>query len=182
MQSVLEYLFLALVAFIIICFFFRRFRRVRRQPQRQVTFLPSAWRRYPNFRRPVEFQPQHPDRQSYPACPDPVLREIPAAHINPSNRRTRARDIDTSGRRQDIPTETDHDGDLGANDALPAYDNLGGPPKYVELDMLSRNRPPQSGITQTQDANMTSPVGVQTPVGTTHAAQVNHDISRPRPP
>lgn len=131
----------------------------------------------------------HPDGQAYPAHPDPFLREIPAAYIHPP-RRTRARDIDSSGRRQDRPTEMDHDGDLGANDALPAYDNLGGPPKYFELDMLSRNRPPQSGITQRPDAsweniNITSPenVGVNPPVGTTHAAQVSqHDTSRPTPP
>jgi hypothetical protein len=72
----------------------------------------------------------------------------------------------------------DHDGDLGANDALPAYDNFGGPPKYFELDM-SRNRPPLSGITHTRPEN----VGVHTPVGTTHAAQVSQpDTSRTMPP
>ena len=90
----------------------------------------------------------------------------------PPSRRTRARDIDSSGRRQDIPTEMDHDGDLGANDALPAYDNFGGPPKYFELDMSSRNRLPLSGIARRPEVSSenintvnTSPenVGVHTP-------------------
>ena len=140
----------------------------------------------------MELQPLH----AHPAHPDPFLREIPAAHIHPS-RRTRARDIDSSGRRQDVPTEMDHNEDLGANDALPAYDYSGGPPKYFELDLLTRSRPqprPESGtITQRPDAsweniNITSPenVGVHTPVDTTHATQVSqHDTSRasrPTPP
>jgi hypothetical protein len=137
----------------------------------------------------VQLQPLHPDGQPYPAHPDPFLREIPAAYIHPPSRRTRARDIDSNGRRQDIPTEMDHDGDLGANETLPAYDNFGGPPKYFELD---RNRPPLSGIAHRPDVswenitlNNTSPenVGVHTPVGTTHAAQLSQpDTSRPIPP
>jgi len=186
-KSLLEYLFLAIAVLIIITVIFRRFCwRNRRQ---RATFQPSASRRYQNFPRQVELQPLHAYGQD--AHHDPFLREIPAAHIHPS-RRTRGRDIDSSGRRQDIPTETDHDGDLGANDALPAYDYSGGPPKYFELDSLSRSRPPpQSGIvTQRPDAsweniNITSPenVGVYTPVDTTHATQVSqHDTSRPTPP
>ena len=82
----------------------------------------------------------------------------------------------------------DHDGDLGANDSLPAYDNFGGPPKYFELDMLNRNRPPQSGITAQrpgaswENINITSPenVGVNSPAGTTRVSQ--QDTSRPTPP
>ena len=79
----------------------------------------------------------------------------------------------------------DHDGDLGANDALPAYDNSGGPPKYFELDTLTRNRPPTSGITHRPDAsweniNNTSPENVG--VHTTHAAHVSQpDTSLPIP-
>lgn len=127
----------------------------------------------------MELRTLHPDGQSYPAYPDPHLREIPAAYMGlPPSRRTRARDIDSSGRRQDIPSEMDHDGGLGVNDALPAYDNFGGPPKYFELDMQSRNRPPLSGITHRPDdvtlenINNTSSenVGVHTPVGTSRAA------------
>ena len=155
--------------------------------RRQQAAFPSASQRYRSIRRQVELQPLYPDGQPWhPAYPDPFLREIPAAYIHPS-RRTRARDIDSSGRRQDIPNEMDHDGDLGANDALPAYDNFGGPPKYFELDMLSRNRPPQSGITQRPDAsweniNITSSENTA-PVGTTHAAHASQpDTSRPTPP
>ena len=146
----------------------------------------TASQRYRNITRQVELQPLHPDGHPYP---DPFLREIPAAHIHPS-RRTRARDIDSSGRRQDIPAETDHDGELGANDALPAYDNFGGPPKYFELDTLSRNRPPESRVTQRPDAsweniniNSSENDGVHTPVGTTPASHASqHDTSRPTPP
>lgn len=136
----------------------------------------------------MELRPLHPDGQPYPTYPNPFLREIPAAYIHPPSRRTRARDIDPSGRRQDISTEMDHDGELGANESLPAYDNFGGPPKYFELD---RNRPPLSGIAQRPDVswetlnNNTSPenVGVYTPVGTTHATQVSQpDTSRSIPP
>lgn len=138
----------------------------------------------------MDLQPLNPDGRAYPAYPDPFLRVIPAAYIHPPSRRTRARDIDSSGRRQNIPAEMDHDGDLGANDALPAYDDSGRPPKYFELDMQTRNRPPLSGITQRPDAsweniNNTSPeiVGVRTSVGIPQAAHVSQpDTSRPTPP
>lgn len=157
--------------------------RIVRRRQQQATFQHSASRGCRNFPRPVELRSMHPNGQSYPAYPDPYLREIPAAYMGlPPSRRTRARDIDSSGRRQDRPAEMDHDGDLGANDTLPAYDNFGGPPKYFEVDMPSRNRPPLSGITHSWESiNNTSPenVGVHTPVGTTHAAQVSQpDTSR----
>lgn len=160
--------------------------------RRRAAFQPGAFR---NFSRPVQLQSLNPVRQSYPAHPDPFLREIPAAYIQPPSRRTRARDIDSGGRRQDVPTDMDHDGNLGANDTLPAYDNYGGPPKYFELDTLSRNRPPQSGITQRpagswENINITSPLnaGVHTPVDTTtRPPQISqHDTlrpaSRPTPP
>ena len=135
----------------------------------------------------MELLALHPDRQPYPEYPDPHLREIPAAYMGlPPSRRTRARDIDSFGRRQNIPTDMDHNADLDANDPLPAYDNFGGPPKYFELDMPSRNRPPLSGITHRPDVgweNINNPspenVGVHTPVVTTHADQVSQpDTSR----
>lgn len=144
--------------------------------RQQVTFQPSASRRYRAY-PPVELQRLHPDGRAYPAYPDPFLRVIPAAH--PPSRRTRARDIDSSGRRQNISAEMDHD------DSLPAYDSSGAPPKYFELD-----RPPLSRITQRPDAsweniNITSTenVGIPTPVGNTHPAHVSQpDTSRPTPP
>jgi len=171
-KSVLEYIFLSVLIVIILCVIFRTiWVRQRRQS------FPASRRN----RRPVELQPLHPDGQAYPAYP----REIPAAYIHPS-RRTRAHDIDSSGRRQDIPTEMDHDGDLGANDTLPAYDTSGGPPKYFEVDTLGRNRPAQSGITQGPDAsweniNISSSEnpGPNTPPGTTHAAQASQRLTPP---
>jgi len=182
-KSVLEYIFLALVVFIIFCIIFRRYRtRVRRR--QQVVFQPSASRRYCSYPRSVELRSLHPDGQPYPAYPDPFLREVPAAYMGqPPSRRTRAPDIDSRGRRQDTtPTERDHDGNLGAKDILPPYDNFGGPPKYFELDMP--NRPPLSGINHRSDVSWenitnTSPENV----GTTHAAQVSRpNTSRPIPP
>jgi len=186
-KSVLEYIFLALVVFIITCIILRRYRIHR--IQRQAALHPSASRRYYNFPRQVELRSLHSDGQPYPAY---LPRDLPAAYtgLPPTpttrSRRTRgthARDIDSSGRRQEvIPTERDYDGE-GA-DALPAYDNLGGPPKYFE------NQPPLSGISQGPDVRRgnihnTSPenVGVRTAVGTTHAAQTSQpDTSPPIPP
>lgn len=166
-KSVLEYIFLAVAVFVLICIILRRclILRTGRGRLRQGTFQHSASHRCRNFLRPVELRPLHPDGQPYPTYPDSYLREIPAAYQSPS-RRTRARDVDSGGRRQDIPSE---DGGLGAND-LPAYEYSGGPPKYFELDMS--NRPPLSGITHRPDVGWdninTSPenVGVHTPVGT----------------
>jgi len=40
-------------------------------------------------------------------------------------------DTDEGGRRAGVP----EDGDLDQKDMLPAYDNVGGPPKYMELEM-----------------------------------------------
>ena len=43
-----------------------------------------------------------------------------------------------NGRRVGHTTELDHDGELGDKDLLPAYDNLGGPPKYAEIELQTR--------------------------------------------
>jgi hypothetical protein len=60
----------------------------------------------------------------------PDLSPMPAAYRS-SARRTRAADIGEGGRRAGNP----EDGNLDLKDMLPAYDNVGGPPKYVELAM-----------------------------------------------
>lgn len=48
-----------------------------------------------------------------------------------------AMDIDAGGRRLGARgLQSDHDGVLDDKDVLPAYDVSGGPPKYIELDVL----------------------------------------------
>lgn len=64
---------------------------------------------------------------------DTHLAALPVAHTRHS-RRTRAADIDNHGRRLG-GGEYDEEGD---KDALPAYDIVGGPPKYTELEMRTR--------------------------------------------
>jgi hypothetical protein len=56
----------------------------------------------------------------------PDLSPMPAAYRS-RGRRTRAADTDEGGRRAGGPE--DH------KDMLPAYDSVGGPPKYVEMDV-----------------------------------------------
>jgi len=60
----------------------------------------------------------------------PDLSPMPAAYRS-RGRRTRAADTDEGGRRAGVP----EDGNLDHKDMLPAYDNVGGPPKYVEMDV-----------------------------------------------
>lgn len=119
-------------------------RSIKLQDRRR-TFFSSA-RAYRSFLPPVELQPLHPDGQPYPPYPDQYpLTGIPAAYMGQTrpSRRTRAPDIDSSGRRLgDLQVEMDHNSGLGGKDDLPAYDNFGGPPKYFELDLQNRNRPP----------------------------------------
>lgn len=50
-------------------------------------------------------------------------------------RRTSAADLDEGGRRLGRGSHNDHDGAIGDKDVLPAYDNVGGPPKYVDIEM-----------------------------------------------
>lgn len=69
----------------------------------------------------------------------PTLAPLPGVYSPRSNqRRTRAADTDEGGRRAG-------NGDLDADggdqkDMLPAYDNVGGPPKYMELEMEGMGR------------------------------------------
>ncbi|KAF8809858.1 hypothetical protein BYT27DRAFT_7209825 [Phlegmacium glaucopus] len=150
--SILEYIFLTLVIVIIVCVIFRRYLRVKHGVSRSsnlpdlnssVRDYPSASRRYPSFHQPMELQSLECDGQFYPPYPHPPLPGFPAAYMGRTNRRTRATDIDSSGRRLgDITAETDHDGELGIKDFLPAYDNSGGPPKYLESEIQNRNRSP----------------------------------------
>jgi len=70
------------------------------------------------------------DPMIYPSLPPPT-----AYYGN--QRRIRAMDTDEGGRRAGIPEER---GDLDQKDVLPAYDNVGGPPKYAELEMDTARR------------------------------------------
>jgi hypothetical protein len=60
----------------------------------------------------------------------PPVSPLPSAY-RADRRRTRAADTDEGGRRAGNP----EDGNLDNKDILPAYDNVGGPPKYVEMNM-----------------------------------------------
>ena len=63
----------------------------------------------------------------------PTLAPLPSAYIR-RQRRTRAADIGAGGRRAG---EGGGDWDPDHKELLPAYDNVGGPPKYVETEMDS---------------------------------------------
>jgi hypothetical protein len=76
--------------------------------------------------------------------PPPIVRipHIPS-NYRPRphrNRQTLSVDTDAGGRRLGEGLEVDHDGMLSDKDVLPAYDGKGGPPKYLELDVLSHGR------------------------------------------
>jgi len=60
----------------------------------------------------------------------PPVSPLPSAY-RADRRRTRAADTDEGGRRAGNP----EDGNLDNKEILPAYDNVGGPPKYVEMNM-----------------------------------------------
>lgn len=80
--------------------------------------------------------------------PEPHLSGFPSAYLSLALRRPRepirATDVDANGRRVHDPAiELDHDGMLTDKDALPAYDNYGGPPKYMEIDLTA---PPRASV------------------------------------
>lgn len=154
----------------------------------------SASRRYPGYRQ-VELQPLRADGQPYPPYPDPYLPGFPAAYMSHNRRRTRATDTDPRGRRLgDIAVESDHDGELGIKDALPAYDNSGGPPKYLESEMQNRNRPPLNETVHRPDVslentdNSSLPLNDNSTVISGHTGrrqisqQAENDTSHPIPP
>lgn len=62
----------------------------------------------------------------------PTLDPLPSAHTR--GRRTTAADTDQGGRRAGAT------GDDDAKDTLPAYDGSGGPPMYMELEMMDNIR------------------------------------------
>ncbi|KAF8153854.1 hypothetical protein B0H34DRAFT_799791 [Crassisporium funariophilum] len=147
-KSVLEYLFLGVALIVVASIILRRITKMKRRSQPITAFftsntdLPTSAQRYGGprqFPRTTGIPPMRYDGQNYPLYPDVHLTGIPAAYMGPSARRTRAADVDANGRRLgDRAVELDHDGELGDKDMLPAYDNFGGPPKYVDLEMQPR--------------------------------------------
>ncbi|EGN92601.1 hypothetical protein SERLA73DRAFT_190771 [Serpula lacrymans var. lacrymans S7.3] len=83
-----------------------------------------ANRRLPRTQSDVYNQP--PDQFSPPFA-YPSLSPLPVPH---RTRRVRAADIDAGGRRL-----SPEDGEWDHKDELPAYDSIGGPPKYVEAEL-----------------------------------------------
>lgn len=63
----------------------------------------------------------------------PPLDPLPVAYSH--GRRTRAADTDAGGRRAGPNGD-----DGGQKEMLPAYEGGGGPPKYMELEMMDRMR------------------------------------------
>lgn len=167
------------------------FTRLSKLQNRQRAFIPSS-RDYRSFTPQVELQALHSDGQPYPPYPGPHLTGIPAAYMGQTrpSRRARATDIDSNGRRLgSLPVEMDHDGELGAKDDLPAYDNFGGPPKYFELNVQNRNQAPLGMISHTpnvglEDTNHALPenVDIHTPLATTHSVQVSRPVNNISPP
>lgn len=63
----------------------------------------------------------------------PTLAPLPSAYIRPQHR-TRGADIGAGGRRAG---EGGGDWDPDHKEPLPAYDNVGGPPRYAEMEVDS---------------------------------------------
>ncbi|KAF4611703.1 hypothetical protein D9613_004044 [Agrocybe pediades] len=151
-KSILEYLFLGVVLLVVLAVVFRRFLTLKRSNQPLTAFfVPTPDRRRGHiyarqtFPRTTGLPPIDPRNLVYP---EPHLTGMPAAYRGINLRRVQAEDVDIYGRRLGHGTELDHDGVLGDKDHLPAYDNIGGPPKYAEIELQTRlfgndNRRPQ---------------------------------------
>lgn len=118
------------------------------------------------------------------------LTPLPAAYR--PDRRTRAADTDAHGRRLDATGEN-----WDGKDALPAYDNLDRPPKYVETGWKYGDPPlpteqstvtpipegEQSGIAHSNTADVPPGDNVDQPFYHTHAGAeaisppTHHDLS-----
>ena len=114
-----------------------RFARLKRENQpysaffnSNVTYPSVQYQGVRNFPRTTGTPPPLPGQ----VYPEPLLTRLPPAYLQHRTRHVRAADVDSSGRRA-ATTELDHGVELGDKDALPAYDNHGGPPKYFELEM-----------------------------------------------
>jgi len=142
-KSILEWLFLVIALILITTILTCRSFQLRRQNRSLKEFFSLS---QPSSSLPATGRPRRvPRTTGLPTLHDPY-RPISLTHamlyppptplpsVYHSNwRRTHAADTDAGGRRAGGP-EDDH------KDALPAYDNVGGPPKYMELDMDAATR------------------------------------------
>ncbi|KAF9477423.1 hypothetical protein BDN70DRAFT_110365 [Pholiota conissans] len=143
-KSILEYIFLGIALLIVTLIILRRFIILKRRNQPYTAFFrpDTPIIRLQHVQRPP-LSPNNISNYTIASAAhrhdlDGHLSRYPAAYFGQGQRRTHAHDIDTSGRRLGNTTFLDHDGELGDKDALPAYDNVGGPPKYNELELQYR--------------------------------------------
>ncbi|KAF8836160.1 hypothetical protein BDN67DRAFT_974560 [Paxillus ammoniavirescens] len=95
------------------------------------------------------------------------LAPVPAAYR--PDRRVRAVDTDAGGRRLG-PAGEDWDG----KDDLPAYDGVGGPPKYVEADWRNAGLQGRPQHPWEQPVNMPPPFGAEEDRSGNHPADNTH--------
>jgi len=135
-KSVLEYVFLAVALFLLICITWRRMLRVRRinQPFFGRGVTPAAAAAGERFSPFPQTRPQFagPSFGAHSFNPYVHLAHLPASYHPSNNRRTQGVDIGPGGQRQG--GVSDYNAETGDKDVLPAYDKFGGPPQYVELD------------------------------------------------
>lgn len=142
---------------------YNRYAKLRRNRQPLHAFLPhggSAWSGYPSRPhsvprttglprvptsgepRPLSmsaalFYPPSLSNGRYPATMEPLPAVIASAtganERGRGRRAARGTDIDAHGRRTGARDADDEDGG-DDKDELPAYDNVGGPPKYIDLE------------------------------------------------
>ncbi|TRM55547.1 hypothetical protein BD626DRAFT_577341 [Schizophyllum amplum] len=136
-KTILEWLFLAIAVFLLCSIFARRYAVMKRANQPISQFFRAA---------PQWASPPRPSRAvpcSQP-CPRSVVyaEPFPSAHLSSvvyaaplqrprRSRRTRGAGTDARGRRLESG-ENDHDS-FDDKDVLPAYETIGGPPRYDEL-------------------------------------------------
>ncbi|KAH7922276.1 hypothetical protein BV22DRAFT_670055 [Leucogyrophana mollusca] len=121
------------------------------------------------------------DHQPYSSSYQPgyvtPLTPLPAAYR--PDRRVRAADTDAGGRRLGAPD----DGDWDAKDALPAYDNIGGPPKYAETDLRASygDRVRFGANPELSPTSQEFPSASTSPVGHDAGVEGGHDIHSSAP-
>ncbi|KAF9219850.1 hypothetical protein BS17DRAFT_788501 [Gyrodon lividus] len=151
-QSIMQHLYFIVAVIAVLLLVSARISVLRRRNQPISDFFRiGSSRTYPYGSGPV-------NSTSYGSAYQPgygvPLAPVPAVYR--PDRRVRAADTDAEGRRLG-PAGEDWDG----KDILPAYDNISGPPKYVETDWRnvgSQGRPQQP---LEQSINVPPPLGVE---------------------
>ncbi|KAF7976557.1 hypothetical protein HWV62_6217 [Athelia sp. TMB] len=138
-KSILEWVFLVIAIVLLAAFLFLRTVQLRKRHQPLTRFFSSTGPS-PSYTGRPQSVPRTglpafgvlPAR--YPLTPEmlyPSLEPLPSAYTR--GQRTRAADTDEGGRRAG-------GADDDAKDMLPAYEGGGGPPKYMELQMMDSIR------------------------------------------